>query len=263
MATLSVGARLTQALEPSRRKLLLVAAALAILDWGAERAGGSTFPGGPLDESAHLLTVLLVSFALGPSPRARAVRARLLLPALVAAVAIDLDHVPALAGSQWLTAGTPRPYTHSLVLVAALLVAAGLVRAARPRFRRGPDLLLGRARNRLFRRGPDLLLGRARNRVFRRGPDLLLGFAAGVTIHLFRDLGEPGSGVALVWPISYRSLSFPHLAYLLTMLGLLLAGLWRTRPVERQYEDCSSDIIVEALPPPTGEPLESANPISR
>lgn len=87
---------------------------------------------GLLDEAGHLATtgVLLV---LG----------RRLLPArmrpgrglvgilLVSSVLIDVDHVPAVMGWQGLTAGTPRPYTHSiatLVTVSAVAVLRGSTR---------------------------------------------------------------------------------------------------------------------------------------
>lgn len=155
---------------------------LAAADFGSELAGGSAVPGGPLDEVAHAFTTLLVFWALGP----RACR-RFLLPALVASVAIDIDHVPALLGQDFLTDGAPRPYTHSLLTVGLLLIAA---------------------------------------LAWRRRVDLLLGLAAGVAIHFMRDLAEPGSGVALLWPASNRSFSVAHVWYVALMGAVvLIAGV--------------------------------------
>jgi inner membrane protein len=79
--------------------------------------------------------------------------ARSLWPALIASMAIDIDHIPGRLGADWLTAGTPRPYTHSLAVVSALLLGAALWRRRRPE---------------------------------------LLGVASGVAIHLGRDLAEGG-----------------------------------------------------------------------
>jgi inner membrane protein len=69
-----------------------------------------------LDEPAHLATAVLVVLCLrGPSRR-------FVGAALVASVAIDLDHVPGLLGSHVLGDGA-RPLTHSL----AGAVGVGLV----------------------------------------------------------------------------------------------------------------------------------------
>jgi len=142
---------------------------LAGADWGARVAGDTVFPGGPLDELAHLLTTVVVFWALG----SRACR-RFLVPAMIASVAIDLDHVPGRFGVDWLTAGTPRPYSHSVLVVAAVLGLAAL---------------------------------------WPRRRDLLLGVAIGLAIHFWRDMGEGGAGVSLLWPVSYRAYQYPHGAY--------------------------------------------------
>jgi inner membrane protein len=151
---------------------------LACADWGSQLAGDSFFPGGPLDEIAHLMTTLLVLWMLGPR-----VCQCFLVPALIASVAIDLDHVPGRLGIDWLTKGTPRPYTHSLLTV-AIVLAVGLVW---PRRRR-----------------------------------LLIGVAIGLVIHFLRDVGEPGSGVALLWPLSYHAFEYSHRVYVITMVVVVL-----------------------------------------
>ena len=171
-------------LSLSPATLALAAIALAAADWSYRLAGDSVFPGGPLDELAHLLTTLLVFWALGP----RACK-RFLVPALVASVAIDLDHVPGELGANWLTAGTPRPYTHSLLTI-VVVVVIGLL--------------------------------------WRRRRDLLLGVAIGVAIHFWRDLGEGGSGASLLWPVSYHPFQYPHGVYVAVMVVVVLidAARW-------------------------------------
>jgi membrane-bound metal-dependent hydrolase YbcI (DUF457 family) len=89
-------------------------------------------------------------------------------------VAIDADHIPQHLGTQALTAGTPRPYTHSLLTLVVLGLGAV---------------------------------------VWRRRREVLLGLCLGVTIHLWRDLSEPGSGVALLWPLSDRGFALAHWSY--------------------------------------------------
>lgn len=111
-----------------------IAAAIAVLvlaDWTYRMAGDSVVPGGPLDETAHLLTALIILWALG-----RRVCDRFLVPALITSVAIDLDHIPAQLGFDGLTRGTSRPYTHSLLTVIVVLLASVLWRSRR-------DILLG------------------------------------------------------------------------------------------------------------------------
>jgi inner membrane protein len=149
---------------------MLAVLLFVVVDAGSELAGNSLFPGAPLDETAHLLTTLLVVWALG----GRACE-RFLIPALVASVAIDADHLPGRFGADWLTAGTPRPYTHSLLTVAVVLAASI---------------------------------------VWARRRDLLLGVALGLTLHLWRDMAESGNGVSLLWPVSRHAWTFRHGAYL-------------------------------------------------
>lgn len=158
---------------------------LVAADWGSQLAGDSLFPGGPLDETAHVLTTLLVLWALG-----RRTCERFLVPALIISVAIDVDHLPGRLGFSWLTAGTPRPYTHSLLTVGIVLVLARLWRPRR---------------------------------------DPLLGIAIGLAIHLGRDMAEPGSGVALLWPISYHSFQYPHVVYVAVMGAIFLIDVVHCR----------------------------------
>ena len=162
---------------PTPIGLLVAVVLLAASDWASLRAGDSVVPGGPLDECAHLMTMLLLLWALGP-----AITRRFLVPALIASVAIDVDHIPQHFGAGFLTVGTPRPYTHSLLTVAVVL---GLVWAWRSR------------------------------------RELWLGVALGLLVHFWRDLAEGGPGVSLLWPFSYAWSSLPHWSYVLAMAGVV------------------------------------------
>jgi inner membrane protein len=77
---------------------------------------------GVVDWLGHLATgVVLVALLRPPRRMAAAI--------LVWSVIIDLDHLPHQLGSDFLTAGTPRPYTHSLLMVLVLLAIAGARRS--------------------------------------------------------------------------------------------------------------------------------------
>jgi inner membrane protein len=163
----------------SPRAFVAAVVGLGLADWAFRLAGDSFFPGGPLDETAHLLTALIVLWALG-----RRACDRFLIPALVASVAIDLDHVPGQLGHYFLTRGTSRPYTHSLLSVVVVLAVSVLWRSRR---------------------------------------DVMLGIAIGLAIHFWRDMAEGDAGVALLWPFSDHSFRLAHAVYLIVM-ALFAAG---------------------------------------
>jgi inner membrane protein len=110
------------------------------------------------------------------------------MPAMIASVAIDLDHIPGRLGADWLTAGTPRPYTHSLLTIAVVVAIALL---------------------------------------WRRRRDLMLGLAIGLAIHFWRDTMEGDTGVSLLWPISNRPFQYPHDVYLGATAVFVLIGAAR------------------------------------
>jgi beta-glucanase (GH16 family) len=175
---------------PAVPRVLAMALVLLIADQVLLQAGEGWLREGPLDELAHLLTGALVLAALRG-----VVDRRFAIGLLVASVLIDVDHVPGLLGLDWITRGTDRPYTHSLLTIAIVGLAAV---------------------------------------VWHRRRSLLLGALLGIGAHLARDLSESASGVPLAWPLSLRSFTLPHWTYLLAMSALLAVALWRARALGRR-----------------------------
>jgi beta-glucanase (GH16 family) len=165
-------------------RVLAMALVLLVADQVLLHAGEGWLREGPLDELAHLLTGALVLATLRG-----AVNRRFAIGLLVASVLIDVDHLPGLLGLDWITRGTDRPYTHSLLTMTVVLAAA----------------------------------------VWRGRRSLLLGALLGIGVHLARDLSESASGVPLAWPLSLRSFTLPHWTYLLAMSAVLAVALWRAR----------------------------------
>lgn len=157
-------------MRPSPLGLLLATLLFVAADWGAERAGNTVVPGGPVDELAHLITTLLVLWALG-----RRYSRGFFAAALAASVLIDIDHLPGRLGWNGLTAGTSRPYTHSLLTIIVVLGLALL---------------------------------------WRRHRSVFCGVAAGLALHFWRDLSEGGAGAALLWPLTHHSFTLPRWSYL-------------------------------------------------
>ena len=165
-------------LRPSPGLVILVALVFAADQYLYQLLGSHRGFQGAFDETDQLLTVMLLFWALFPRFGWRE-----LIPALLASVLIDVDHIPGQFGSTWLTDGTPRPYGHSLLTVAAILLLALLWR--RPRI-------------------------------------MLLCIALGVSCHLWRDLAEPaGSAVSLFWPITDEGVHLNPVFYL-TSVGLFV-----------------------------------------
>ena len=179
--------------------LALVVAVIAI-DALWELVVGST---GPIayalvDEPAHLATCVVLLLAIATVARGR-LSPLFVGAALIASVAIDLDHVPDLLGSHLVTGGLPRPYTHSIGLVVLLVALATVLKRGEQR-------------------------------------QVALGSAFGVCAHLLRDAAT-GPGVPLLWPLSNGVVKLPYLAYAAALV-LVAAGaalmtrsgrLWRRR----------------------------------
>jgi inner membrane protein len=85
-----------------------------------------------LDESAHLMTALLLLGALMPHPRRE-----WLVSVVVGASLIDVDHIPMEFDWDYFTRGTDRPYSHSLLTIVAAALIVPLIGAAPTAIGRG------------------------------------------------------------------------------------------------------------------------------
>ena len=162
--------------------MALVSAAAAVsllLDLGPRLVPGTHGIASRLDDAAHISTAALLLMALRPSRRFWA-------SALVAAVAIDVDHVPQELGWGGWTQGAVRPYSHSLVTVGVVLALA-------------------------------LLSSHAR--------DIWLGVACGFAVHLWRD-AVTGPGVPLFWPLSTAAVRLPYAAYAASIALVTAFTIW-------------------------------------
>ncbi len=176
---------------------VLLLGVVFVLDavWSATLAGSGALLNAVMDEPAHLATCGICLLALA-AVRRRPPAIPFIVAALVGSTAIDLDHVPAFLGSHALTEGTSRPYAHSLLTLALLLILAVAWRRQ---------------------------VGRL----------IFLGLAFGVSTHLLRDAGT-GNGVPLLWPFADGSAQIPYLVYAAILCGLAAISVWapegRARP---------------------------------
>ncbi len=186
-----------------RRADLTLAAALlgavfaVDLLWALLEGSTGTLAYGLIDEPAHLATCAIALLAIGAAFGARP-PLPFVAAALVASVAIDVDHLPGYLGSHLMTGHLPRPYTHSIGLVGVLLV-----------------------------------LGAALRRPDQR--QVALGAACGVSAHLLRDLAT-GPGVPLLWPFVGAAVTAPYAFYgVALLLGVgVVAITVRRRPAGRR-----------------------------
>lgn len=174
----------------SRRADLKSAAVLAgivvSLDLLWSLVGGSTgrLAYGLVDEPAHLATCALALIAVAAIGGARP-PGRFVAAALLASVAIDVDHLPGYLGWHGLIGSLPRPYPHGLLFVAVLLGIAAVARRGDVR-------------------------------------QISLGVAFGVSAHLLRDLAT-GPGVPLFWPASTAVVAIPYVFFALGLALVVLA----------------------------------------
>lgn len=146
---------------------------------------------GMVDEPAHVATALVV---LGAITRFRTCppEPKFGWTMLTCSVFIDLDHLPAELGSDVLTGGTPRPYTHALWTVMVLTLAwAGarysLIRPCKPR----PATV-------------ELVLA---------------GAAWGLAAHFLRDIAT--AQMSLWWPITDIAVQLPYWSYVAALLAII------------------------------------------
>jgi inner membrane protein len=168
---------------------------------------------GLLDEPAHLATALVILGAL--------IRVRGVLPGqrfgwamLACSVLIDLDHLPDEFGSEVLTNGTPRPYTHALWSVIVLTLAWAVAR-----------LLVIRS-------------GRSRPAAVEL---ILAGAACGVAAHFVRDIAS--APMSFWWPVTDMAVEVPYWWYVLALAVMIAVG-----PVKRGARLASAEITGPADP---------------
>lgn len=180
--------------------LLLVIGLDAIAGWRRWHV----LAAGLLDEPAHLATALLVLLAVA-GPRWLARHRSFTLAACIAAVAIDVDHIPLYARVPHIAVDGGRPFTHSLLTVAVLLLVA---------------------------------------LVFRRSRTVALALGAGVALHLFRDLAS-GPGVSLFWPFHAAGLHLPYGAYLAVLVAAAAVATVRASTGRRPGRPVDSTVAAD------------------
>ena len=181
-----------------------VGALLALYAFATDRlAGWHTMNFGMrslLDEPAHLATTLVIFGAL--------IRIRKTPPdqrfgwtMLACSVLIDLDHLPRQFGSEVLTNGTSRPYTHALWTVLALTLAWVTARFLMIRFNRlGPATL-------------ELILS---------------GAAWGVAAHFVRDIAT--APMSFWWPATNLAVEVPYWSFVVGLAIAVIIGPVRWHP---------------------------------
>lgn len=163
----------------SLRTSVFAALTIFLVDVIADRLALPLAVAGVLDEVAHVATAIVVMTA---TTRRRT--GLFVVGVLVAAWAIDIDHVPReVFGWDGLTAGAPRPYTHSLATPLITSVWALC--------------------------GP------------RTGREFAVGLAFGLVTHFLRDAAT-GNGLALFWPLTKRPVEISYSVYVGSLVACLL-----------------------------------------
>ena len=168
-------------------------------DWLTGWHGMNFILQGLLDWPAHLATALVILGAL--------VRVRRAVPdqrfgwtMLACSVLIDIDHLPAELGSDVLTNGTPRPYTHALWTVVILTFAWAIAR--------------------LF----VIRSGRRRPATVEL---ILAGAACGVSAHFVRDIAT--APMSFWWPVTEMAVQVPYWWYVVALAAIIAIGPIRRR----------------------------------
>ena len=175
-------------LAARRTVSLVLVVAIVITDRTIEWHGFSFVLRAMVDEPCHLATALVV---LGAITRVRGTppNPKFGWTMLACSVLIDVDHLPQEFGSSILTAGTPRPYTHALWVVLALVMA---IYVARYWSRCGPAPMSTTA------------------------VQILAGAAWGVSAHFLRDVAT--APMSLWWPITNAPVEVPYWWYVLALV---------------------------------------------
>lgn len=149
---------------------------------------------GLIDEPAHLVTALVV---LGAITRFRGSppEPKFGWTMLACSVLIDLDHLPAEFGTNLLTNGTPRPYTHALWTVIVLTLAWSIARYVAVRKERPRPAIA------------ELILA---------------GATWGVAAHFLRDIAT--APMSFWWPLTDMPVQLPYWWYVTALLVIIALG---------------------------------------
>jgi hypothetical protein len=182
-----------------RRVDALLALYAFATDWLTGWHGMNFAMRGLLDWPAHLATALVILGAVIRMCKALPDQ-RFGWTMLACSVLIDIDHLPAEFGSDALTNGTPRPYTHALWVVILLTLAWAtarflVVRSGRPR----PATV-------------ELILA---------------GAAWGIAAHFVRDIAT--APMSFWWPVTDMAVEVPYSWYVVALAVIIAVG-----PVQRR-----------------------------
>jgi len=202
MSQLGKRTALLARVSSSRAVSLALVAAIVLTDYLLPTQDLPFVPRALVDEPCHLLTAVIVLGAY-VRWRGRPPSTWFIWAMLCASVAIDVDHLPLEFGSYVLTAGTPRPYTHALWLVAMFAVAAIIAG------------VLSQVRG---RRTAAILTG------------ICAGAAWGLCAHFLRDVVT--ADIALWWPVSSTGVLLPYGWYLGALLLLAVLPPPRRAPAQ-------------------------------
>lgn len=161
---------------------------ILVIDRWLEGGTHSLLATGIADETAHASTmvILLLGFSVLRS-------APFIAGCLVGSVAIDIDHLPLILGSNLLTEETHRPLTHGLLTMGIVLVMS------------------------LAARGNWSPFG--------------IGIVVGLAAHFVRDMATSTAGVPLLWPVSTTGFLLPYPIYVALLAFALVRILTRSEPV--------------------------------
>lgn len=167
---------------------------------------------GLIDEPAHIATALVVLGAIArfrgspPDPRFCATM-------LICSVLIDVDHLPAEFGSNALTNGTPRPYTHALWTVLVLIAAWAIVRYQ----------------------------ARRNGHPAATAEFVLAGAAWGLAAHFLRDIAT--APMSFWWPISNMSVEVPYWWYVVALFFMIALGPVRRRNSRTGGQERETELV--------------------